>query len=85
MAFHHSRRDFMLTSAALGSAAALGATDAPVLAPIRARSPNARLRIGVVGCGGKGFSDMQACAKTHDIVAICDACPSIIVISLSVC
>lgn len=41
-------------------------------APVRARSPNERLRIGVVGCGGKGLSDMQACAKNHDIVAICD-------------
>ncbi len=54
------------------SAAALGATSEPLRAPVRARSPNSRLRIGVVGCGGKGFSDMQACAKTQDIVAICD-------------
>lgn len=76
MASNHSRRDFLLSSAAFGGAAALGAGCAangePVRAPLRARSPNERLRIGVVGCGGKGFSDMQACAKNHDIVAICD-------------
>lgn len=40
--------------------------------PGRARSPNERLRVGVVGCGGKGLSDMQACAQNHDIVALCD-------------
>jgi len=64
-----SRRDFLIGAAALGSAASLAAACAT---PRRARSPNDRLRIGVVGCGGKGLSDMQACAKTHDIVALCD-------------
>ena len=78
MVIQHTRRDFLLASAALGSraalgsGAALGASNEPVRAPIRARSPNSRLRIGVVGCGGKGFSDMEACAKTQDIVAVCD-------------
>ncbi|MGK0205574.1 MAG: putative dehydrogenase, partial [Planctomycetota bacterium] len=67
-----SRRDFLLASAAFGGATALGAQNEPVRPPLRARSPNARLRIGVVGCGGKGFSDMQGCARTQDIVAICD-------------
>ncbi len=70
---YSSRRDFLITGAALGSAAALGAADrGPAPAAVRPRSPNERLRIGVVGCGGKGLSDMQACAKTHDIVALCD-------------
>jgi len=64
-----SRRDFLLGAAALGGAASLAACAASTK---RARSPNDRLRIGVVGCGGKGLSDMQACAKTHDIVALCD-------------
>ncbi|MGK0157295.1 MAG: putative dehydrogenase [Neolewinella sp.] len=67
-----SRRDFLLAGAAFGGATALGAQHEPVRTPLRARSPNARLRIGVVGCGGKGFSDMQGCARTQDIVAICD-------------
>src|SRR5262245_40804016 len=64
-----SRRDFLLASAAAG-AAAFASRSVP--APRRARSPNDRLRIGVVGCGGKGLSDMQECAKTHDITALCD-------------
>jgi predicted dehydrogenase len=65
-----SRRDFLLGSAAAGSTL-LGSRQL-LAAPARSRSPNARLRLGVIGCGGKGLSDMQACAKTHDIVALCD-------------
>ncbi|MCA8966232.1 MAG: Gfo/Idh/MocA family oxidoreductase, partial [Planctomycetes bacterium] len=69
-----SRRDFLIHSAAAASALSLGSacTNAAANASRRARSPNDRLRIGVVGCGGKGLSDMQACAKTQDIVALCD-------------
>jgi len=65
-----SRREFLVHSALAGGACAL-----PVAASTqvrRARSPNDRLRIGVIGCGGKGLSDMQECGKTHDIVALCD-------------
>lgn len=65
-----SRRDFLLGSAAAGSTL-LGSRQL-LAAPARSRSPNARLRLGVIGCGGKGLSDMQACAQTHDIVALCD-------------
>lgn len=31
-----------------------------------------RLRIGIIGCGGKGWSGMQEAAKFGDIVALCD-------------
>ncbi|MFY9342604.1 MAG: Gfo/Idh/MocA family oxidoreductase [Planctomycetota bacterium] len=68
-----SRRDFLIGSAIAGSAAALHAT-APN--PVRPRSPNSRLRVAVVGCGGKGLSDMQECAKLADIVALCDVDPA---------
>ncbi|HZN39844.1 MAG TPA: Gfo/Idh/MocA family oxidoreductase [Planctomycetota bacterium] len=64
-----SRRDFLIGSALVGTAA-LGACAGS--AAVRPRSANDRLRLGVVGCGGKGLSDMQECAKTHDIVALCD-------------
>ena len=68
-----SRRTFLIGGALAGSAAVLGSNaHAAMPAPQRPRSPNDRLRIGVVGCGGKGLSDMQACAKTADIVALCD-------------
>ncbi len=65
-----SRRDFLLGGALVGGAASLASCG--TFTPVRARSPNDRLRIGVIGCGGKGLSDMQGCAKTHDIVALCD-------------
>lgn len=64
-----TRRTFLLGSVLAGSTTALGC-QAP--AAVRPRSPNDRLRLGVVGCGGKGLSDMQECAKLHDIVALCD-------------
>jgi predicted dehydrogenase len=67
-----SRRDFLLQSAAFAGAASLASACQTSPAPKRARSPNDRLRIAQIGCGGKGLSDMQACAKTHDIVALCD-------------
>lgn len=63
-----NRRDFLLGSAAAGalSLASCHATG-------RRPSPNDRLRIAQIGCGGKGYSDMQAAARDHDIVALCDA------------
>ena len=66
-----SRRDFLISSAAISSAAALHAA-VPARSPARPRDPNTRLRIGAIGCGGKGLSDMRSCAKEHDIVALCD-------------
>jgi len=35
------------------------------------RSPNEKLNIAAIGCGGKGESDVQHCA-TENIVALCD-------------
>jgi predicted dehydrogenase len=70
---HHDRREFLRRSALAAGAVPFAAQPAAsARRPARARSPNERLRIGVVGCGGKGLSDMQACAKTQDIVALCD-------------
>jgi predicted dehydrogenase len=67
-----SRRDFLVGSAA-AAAAARFAHPGPGAAPTSRRpSANGRLRIGAVGCGGKGLSDIEACAKNHDIVALCD-------------
>ena len=65
-----SRRHFLLGAAA----AAAGAYTLSSCGTIAASrySPNSRLRIAQIGCGGKGLSDLQACAKNHDIVALCD-------------
>ena len=64
-----SRRDFFLTAAA-----AAAAFSAASCSSARGRRPSAteRLRVAQIGCGGKGLSDLQAVAKRHDIVALCD-------------
>ncbi len=36
------------------------------------RAPEGRLRIGIIGCGGKGWSGMEQAAEHGDIVALCD-------------
>lgn len=64
-----SRRDFLLTAA---SAAAAFSTFSCSSVGGRRPSANGRLRVAQIGCGGKGLSDMQAVAKRHDVVALCD-------------
>ncbi|GAB4152662.1 MAG: Gfo/Idh/MocA family oxidoreductase [Planctomycetota bacterium] len=60
-----SRRDFLLAASAAFAVA--GCSGGPAR-----RDRNSRLRIAQIGCNGKGLSDMRACAKEHDIVALCD-------------
>jgi predicted dehydrogenase len=67
------RRDFLKSSALLGSAAALAA---PALARA-ATSPNERIRVAVVGLGGRGrvshCGALQELAKENvEIAALCD-------------
>jgi predicted dehydrogenase len=64
-----NRRQFLKYSTVAVSAAAL-----PAFAQSTGRkvSPNEKLNIAVIGCGGKGSSDLQFCAKTENIVALCD-------------
>ena len=64
-----SRRDFLLSAAAAAAAFSTASCGAPSQTR---RNSNDRLRIAQIGCGGKGLSDMQACAENHDIVALCD-------------
>jgi len=62
-----NRRDFLLGTAAAG-ALSLASCHSTARRP----GPNDRLRVAQIGCGGKGYSDMQAVARQHDIVALCD-------------
>ena len=66
MAKHSTnRRSFLKTSAA-----AVGFwSSRSVMA--ESRSANEKLNIGVIGAGGKGYSDMNGC-KSENIVALCD-------------
>lgn len=64
-----TRRDFLRCSAL-----AAGATLLPACASSRrprAKSPNEKLNVGIIGCGGKGASDAEGVAG-ENIVALCD-------------
>ena len=61
-----SRRKFLKSTALTGAGVWVGtSTD------LLSQSPNEKLNIGVVGCGGKGSSDTDGCAS-ENIVALCD-------------
>ncbi|HVR74992.1 MAG TPA: Gfo/Idh/MocA family oxidoreductase [Planctomycetota bacterium] len=69
-----SRREFLRRAMiCLGAAVPFGA--GTILrsgeAPARKRSANERLRIGVIGAGGRGGENLQG-VQSEDIVAICD-------------
>ncbi|MCU0980533.1 MAG: Gfo/Idh/MocA family oxidoreductase [Pirellulaceae bacterium] len=68
-----SRRSFLQASLAAGIAApyvvpasVLGADDQP--------PPSERIRLGIIGCGGMGRGNLNACAQHPDVVvtAVCD-------------
>src|ERR1700683_149916 len=62
-----TRREFMAQTAALG--AAVWVSGKPALAV--SRSPNEKLNIAAIGCGGEGEVDIQGCSG-ETIVALCD-------------
>ena len=67
----------LATLTALGFAAPHVASAAdPTPAP--ASSPNSRIHVGLIGCGGMGRANLNACAKHPDVVvtAACDVWPS---------
>jgi predicted dehydrogenase len=74
-----SRREFIekaATITALGFAAPrLMSANAPK--PVRTPSPNGRIHVGLIGCGGMGQSNLRTCAKQADVVvtAACDVWP----------
>ena len=61
-----SRRRFLKTTAALSAAATFGAP-----AIVRGRNLNDKLDIAVIGCGGRGASNMRN-VESENIVAACD-------------
>jgi predicted dehydrogenase len=63
-----SRRDILRGSAA----AVAGLAVASASAQDQKTSKPERLRVGIIGCGGKGWSGMQLAAAHSDIVALCD-------------
>ncbi len=74
MANELTRRDVLKGSAAAALGLAMGKAGAaspnPEMTP--AIPPNGRIRFGIIGSGGKGWSGMQQAAEHGDIVAVCD-------------
>lgn len=64
-----TRRDFLQTSAAVGTAFWVSGQPTAWTAP---KSPNERIRFGCIGVGGKGRSDSGSAGQNGDVVAICD-------------
>lgn len=63
-----TRRDVLKGAAFAGAALVAG----PVLGMPPTREPAKRLRFGIIGVGGKGWSGMEEAARFGDIVALCD-------------
>src|SRR3954447_4020768 len=67
-----SRRYFFYGSLLAGAIPSGGFGSVPSLKKLGYKSPNEKLNIASVGAGGKATSDIQACAQTENIVALCD-------------
>jgi len=68
MKSHWNRRQVLRQAALAGAAAALGTLPAK---PLLAASPNEKLNVAVVGCGGRGGADLGG-VSSENIVALCD-------------
>ena len=69
MSGHTTRREFLQTSAAVGTAFWVTSQQESWTAPT---SPNSKIRFACIGIGGKGSSDSADALKHGDVVAICD-------------
>lgn len=67
-----SRRYFFYGTLLAGAVPIGGFGSVPSLKKLGYKSPNEKLNIASVGAGGKATSDIQACAETENIVALCD-------------
>ncbi len=71
-----SRRDFIEKTASLSliGVAAPHLASAAEPAASRRPGPNSRIHVGLIGCGGMGRSNLNACAKYPDVVVVgsCD-------------
>ena len=67
-----SRRHFFYGSLLAGAVPAAGFGSAPSLKLLGYKSPNEKLNVAAIGAGGKGDSDIAACALTENIVAMAD-------------
>ena len=64
-----TRRAFIQHTTAAAAGIAAGAT--PGFAIAQSKSPNSKLNVAAIGCGGMGFGDTMNLRK-EDVVALCD-------------
>jgi len=72
MAKELTRRDILVGSATAAVGMAMGTAQASSPGQPTTLSASGRLRFGIIGCGGKGWSGMQQAAEHGEIVALCD-------------
>lgn len=68
MSRNPTRRDILRAA----TATAVGMSIVAPAAARKPRSPNERIRFACVGVGGKGWSDIEDCARFGVVVALCD-------------
>lgn len=66
-----TRRHFFYGALLAGAVPTAGYGSVPSLGKLGYKSPNEKLNIAGIGCGGKGHSDLDGC-KDENIVALCD-------------
>src|ERR1700749_2056272 len=67
-----SRRHFFFGSLLAGAVPTGGCGSTPSLKMMGYKSPNEKLNVASIGCGGKASSDIRGSAATENIVALCD-------------
>ena len=67
-----TRRYFFFGSLLAGAVPLGGFGSEPSLSMLGYKSPNEKLNVASIGAGGKASSDIDSCAKTENIVALCD-------------
>jgi predicted dehydrogenase len=67
-----TRRHFFFGGLLAGAVPLAGFGSEPSLKALGYKSPNEKLNIASIGAGGKASSDIDACAETENIVALCD-------------
>lgn len=67
-----SRRHFFHGSVLAGAIPVGGFSSTASLTRLGYKSPNEKLNIAGIGAGGKGFSDLNNCAETENVIALCD-------------
>ena len=67
-----SRRHFFYGTLLAGAVPAGGFGSVASLKQLGYKSPNEKLNIAAIGAGGKGYTDINGCALTENIVAMAD-------------